>query len=73
MGGIRCEKSTAFLAAEGLDEVYHLQGGILKYLETIPPEQSLWEAEVLCSISVSRWVTALGWASMACVTPVVAL
>jgi UPF0176 protein len=44
-GGIRCEKSTAFLAAEGLDEVYHLQGGILKYLETIPPEQSLWEGE----------------------------
>ncbi len=44
-GGIRCEKSTAFLAAEGLEEVYHLQGGILKYLETIPPEQSLWEGE----------------------------
>ncbi len=44
-GGIRCEKSTAFLVAEGLDEVYHLQGGILKYLETIPPEQSLWEGE----------------------------
>jgi len=44
-GGIRCEKSTAFLLAEGLDEVYHLQGGILKYLETIPPEQSLWEGE----------------------------
>ena len=44
-GGIRCEKSTAFLKAEGLDEVYHLQGGILKYLETIPPEQSLWEGE----------------------------
>ena len=44
-GGIRCEKSTTFLVAEGLDEVYHLQGGILKYLETIPPEQSLWEGE----------------------------
>ena len=44
-GGIRCEKSTAFLKAEGVDEVYHLQGGILKYLETIPPEQSLWEGE----------------------------
>ncbi|MBB5371992.1 oxygen-dependent tRNA uridine(34) hydroxylase TrhO [Acidocella aromatica] len=44
-GGIRCEKSTAFLMAEGVDDVYHLQGGILKYLETIPPEQSLWEGE----------------------------
>ncbi len=44
-GGIRCEKSTAFLKAEGLDEVYHLQGGILKYLETIPAENSLWDGE----------------------------
>ena len=44
-GGIRCEKATAFLKAEGIDEVYHLKGGILKYLETIPPEQSRWEGE----------------------------
>lgn len=44
-GGIRCEKSTAFLKAEGIDEVYHLEGGILKYLETVPPEQSAWEGE----------------------------
>ena len=44
-GGIRCEKSTAFLKAQGFDEVYHLEGGILKYLETVPPEQSLWEGE----------------------------
>ncbi len=44
-GGIRCEKSTAFLKSEGIDEVYHLQGGILKYLETVPPEESLWEGE----------------------------
>ena len=44
-GGIRCEKSTAFLIAEGVAEVYHLQGGILKYLEEIPPTQSLWEGE----------------------------
>lgn len=44
-GGIRCEKSTAFLKAEGLDEVYHLRGGILKYLETVPQEQSLWQGE----------------------------
>lgn len=41
-GGIRCEKSTALLRAKGYEEVYHLDGGILKYLETIPPEQSLW-------------------------------
>ncbi len=44
-GGIRCEKSTAYMKSQGFDEVYHLQGGILKYLETIPPEQSLWEGE----------------------------
>ena len=44
-GGIRCEKSTAFLKAEGLDEVYHLKGGILAYLETIPAEESRWQGE----------------------------
>ena len=44
-GGIRCEKSTAFLKAEGVDEVYHLRGGILKYLEEMPAEQSLWQGE----------------------------
>ncbi|MBY8821821.1 rhodanese-related sulfurtransferase [Sphingomonas colocasiae] len=44
-GGIRCEKSTAFLKAEGVDQVYHLQGGILKYLKTVPVEQSLWQGE----------------------------
>ena len=44
-GGIRCEKSTAFLKAEGIDEVYHLQGGILLYLETVPADESLWEGE----------------------------
>ncbi|KXV78234.1 rhodanese-like protein [Acetobacter cerevisiae] len=44
-GGIRCEKATAFVKAEGLDEVYHLQGGILKYLENIPEENSLWRGE----------------------------
>ncbi|MEP9360465.1 rhodanese-related sulfurtransferase [Sphingomonas sp. KR3-1] len=44
-GGIRCEKSTAFLKAEGLDEVYHLKGGILAYLEQVPPEQSRWQGE----------------------------
>ena len=44
-GGIRCEKSTAFVKAEGLDEVYHLKGGILKYLEDIPEKESLWRGE----------------------------
>lgn len=44
-GGIRCEKSTSFAMAEGFDEVYHLDGGILKYLETIPEAESLWEGE----------------------------
>lgn len=44
-GGIRCEKSTAFLKAEGVDEVYHLKGGILKYLEDMPEERSLWQGE----------------------------
>jgi UPF0176 protein len=44
-GGIRCEKSTAFLKGEGVEEVYHLKGGILKYLETVPEDESLWRGE----------------------------
>lgn len=44
-GGIRCEKATAFLKAEGLDEVYHLKGGILSYLEHVAPEESRWQGE----------------------------
>lgn len=44
-GGIRCEKSTAFLKGKGFEEVYHLEGGILKYLEQVPQEQSLWRGE----------------------------
>ena len=44
-GGIRCEKSTAYLKQRGFDEVYHLKGGILKYLEDIPPQESLWRGE----------------------------
>ena len=44
-GGIRCEKSTAYLKEQGFDEVYHLKGGILKYLEEVPAEESLWEGE----------------------------
>jgi UPF0176 protein len=42
-GGIRCEKATAFMKEQGFDEVYHLKGGILKYLEEVPAEESLWE------------------------------
>ena len=44
-GGIRCEKSTALLRARGFTEVYHLEGGILKYLETVPEDQSLWQGD----------------------------
>ena len=44
-GGIRCEKSTAYLKQLGVREVFHLQGGILKYLETVPEEESLWQGE----------------------------
>ncbi len=44
-GGIRCEKSTAFLKQEGVEDVYHLKGGVLKYLETVPEEASLWRGE----------------------------
>lgn len=44
-GGIRCEKSTAFLKQEGVEDVYHLKGGILKYLETVPADESLWQGE----------------------------
>ena len=44
-GGIRCEKASSYLLSQGFAEVYHLQGGILKYLEEIPPEESLWEGE----------------------------
>jgi UPF0176 protein len=44
-GGIRCEKSTAFLRSEGFEEVYHLQGGILKYLGTVPAGESRWQGD----------------------------
>lgn len=44
-GGIRCEKASAYMLDEGFEEVYHLKGGILKYLEDIPKEESLWEGD----------------------------
>lgn len=42
-GGIRCEKASSYMLAQGFENVYHLKGGILKYLETIPADESLWE------------------------------
>ena len=44
-GGIRCEKATAYLRQQGFEGVHHLQGGILRYLEEVPPEQSHWQGE----------------------------
>ena len=44
-GGIRCEKASAYMLQQGFSEVYHLQGGILKYLENVPAEESLWQGE----------------------------
>jgi UPF0176 protein len=44
-GGIRCEKASSFMLSHGFAEVYHLKGGILKYLEEVQPEESLWEGE----------------------------
>ena len=44
-GGIRCEKATSLMLEEGFEDVYHLKGGILKYLETIPKDKSLWQGE----------------------------
>lgn len=44
-GGIRCEKASSYMKQQGFEEVYHLEGGILKYLENVPKEESLWEGE----------------------------
>ena len=44
-GGIRCEKATSLMLEKGFNEVYHLQGGILKYLEKVPEKDSLWDGE----------------------------
>lgn len=44
-GGIRCERSTAYLKSQGFKHVYHLKGGILRYLETMPKDRSLWEGD----------------------------
>jgi len=58
-GGIRCEKVTALMLSKGFKEVYHLQGGILKYLQEIPPEESLWEGD--CFVFDEREAVKHGW------------
>ena len=44
-GGIRCEKSTNYLLGQGVEDVFHLKGGILKYLEDVPEQESLWQGQ----------------------------
>lgn len=57
-GGIRCEKSTNYLLSQGVSEVFHLKGGILKYLEEVPEEASLWQGE--CYVFDGRVSVGLG-------------
>jgi len=59
-GGIRCEKATAFLKSEGIEDVFHLKGGILKYLEEVPEAESLWDGE--CFVFDQRVTVAHGLA-----------
>jgi UPF0176 protein len=60
-GGIRCEKASSYLLSQGFKEVYHLEGGILKYLEQVPPEESLWQGE--CFVFDERVAVKTGLAS----------
>lgn len=64
-GGIRCEKSTAFLKKEGVEDVFHLKGGILKYLETVPETDSLWRGE--CFVFDQRVTVGHGLVEGGCV------
>lgn len=57
-GGIRCEKATAYAKAQGFEEVYHLKGGILKYLETVPASESVWQGD--CFVFDEREALGLG-------------
>ena len=57
-GGIRCEKATAYARAQGFEEVYHLKGGILKYLEQIPAAESIWQGE--CFVFDEREALGMG-------------
>jgi UPF0176 protein len=68
-GGIRCEKASAYLRAHGFDEVYHLEGGILKYLEDVPAERSLWDGACFVfdeRVAVGHGVTPSGHAKCRC-------
>ena len=69
-GGIRCEKSTNFLLGQGVEDVYHLKGGILKYLEDVPPKTAPGKVSVSCSTTGSA--SAMGWSKdhTACVMAV---
>lgn len=68
-GGIRCEKASSFMLKEGFEKVYHLKGGILKYLENVPQEKSLWDGDcfvfdhrtaVVHGLDVSKTETCFG-------------
>lgn len=68
-GGIRCEKASAYLRAHGFDEVYHLEGGILKYLEEVPAERSLWDGACFVfdeRVAVGHGVTPSGHRKCRC-------
>src|SRR3954452_18428026 len=56
-GGIRCEKASAYLLAQGFGEVYHLKGGILRYLEGVPEQESRWRGECFVFDERVRWAT----------------
>jgi UPF0176 protein len=57
-GGIRCEKATAYVKAQGFNDVYHLKGGILQYLEDMPAKDSLWQGD--CFVFDEREALGLG-------------
>lgn len=72
-GGIRCEKASAYLRAHGFDEVYHLEGGILKYLEEVPADESLWDGACFVfdeRVAVGHGVTPTGHRLCRCGWPV---
>jgi UPF0176 protein len=58
-GGIRCEKASSYMLEQGFEEVYHLKGGILQYLEDMPQERSLWDGNALSLMNASGLSTAL--------------
>ena len=73
-GGIRCEKASAYLRAHGFDDVYHLQGGILKYLEEVPGSESLWDGACFVfdeRIAVGHGVVPAGHGKCRCGWPMI--